>query len=192
MQPKICIGIANGGTIKTQTIACLIDLLSQSPYEKNIMMPIGGYPQISRNMIIQKAISEGATHVLFIDNDMIFPPDGLTKFISLDKPVIGANYNERRMPLRSTIKLADQDGNLISKSAEDMPNEPFKVHTVGCGFCLIKTEVFGKIDPPYMGVFMDGGDVTEDYYMCQKFWKAGVEVWCDPNLKAGHIGDYIY
>lgn len=153
----------------------------------------GGYKQVSLTMAVNNARKHKATHILFIDCDMIFPPDGIKRLIELDKDVVGASYNEKRFPLVSTVKVADEKGNLIVGNM-DAYKDPFKVYALGFGFMLCKMSIFDKIEKPYFNSPIDENDTftTDDFYFCDKLQKAGVEVWCDPTLKVLHEGFFQY
>lgn len=192
MNPSLALAIINGSTIKTYTFLCLIDAMSLFKRDYHVIAPIGGYPHHSRNLVVETARKNKATHLMFIDNDMVFPPDGINRLFEQDKMIIAANYHERGLPLNSTIKLADEKGNLISGSEDDFPKETFKCFAVPTGFTLINMEVFDKIEKPYFFIEDDGEFCTEDFYFCKKAGKGGIEVWCDPTISVKHIGDYLY
>ena len=189
---KLAISICNGGTIKTNTILCLLDAFSVTPIEKHILAPIGGFVHHSRNISVNMAKERGATHLMFIDNDMVFPPHGINQLLEANKDIIGANYHERGLPLNSTVKLADKAGNLLAGREDNFPKVPFKVYAVATGFMLINLSVLEKLEKPYFDVWDNNEFCTDDFYFCKKAGKAGVEVWCDPTLVVKHIGDFLY
>lgn len=192
MDTRLAIGIPSGGSINTKTIACLFDAMMQVPYEKLVQMPVGGYSNRGRTVIVDKAQEAKVTHLLMIDADMVFPPDVMVRLFADDKDVVGVNYNERKHPLVSTIKLADEQGKLISKPSSEIPGELFKVYAVGFGVVLIKMSVFDKIPKPYFPLEHNGEFVTEDYSFAKKCHEAGIDVWCDNTIQVHHIGEYLY
>jgi GT2 family glycosyltransferase len=189
---SLAIVIVNGSTIKTNTVLCLLDAFAQTPVEKHVIAPIGGYPHHSRTLVVDTARKHHASHILFIDNDMIFPPDAITRLLAHRKEIVGANYHERGLPLTATVKLADAAGNLLKGREEDFPKELFPCFALPTGFLLIEMGVFERLEKPYFDLWDKGEFCTEDFYFCKKAGKAGIGVWCDPTLKIYHIGDYMY
>ena len=45
---------------------------------------------------------------------------------------------------------------------------------------------------PYFDFNYKGKEVGEGVYFCLKAKDAGYEIWCDPTMDIGHIGEYIY
>ena len=171
-------------------------------------MPVGGYAAFNRNMSAKRALENKATHLMFIDADMIFPPDGINKLLDHDKDIILANYNSRgvhevvsqennetRLILASTLKMGDKkDGNYDVIDFETLPKDRiFQVAGGGTGFMLIKTSVFEKLPYPWFVASEEGREwTTEDIFFCELARSKGIEIYCDPTIKMGHIGEYTY
>ena len=52
-----------------------------------------------------------------------------------------------------------------------------------------------KVSQPHFGYkWYENGMVkmSNDWFFCEKARELGYEVWCDPTIKLGHIGDYDY
>lgn len=193
MDKSVCLSIISGGSIKTDTVSCLLASVSHLPAKIDLVLPVGGYAAQNRTMAVKLALEHGDSHIMFIDGDMIFPPDGVARLLGQEKEIIGANYNTRSLPLVSTVKLANDQGKLIKGSAKNFPKETFKVAAVGTGFCLIDLKVFEKIKEPWFVAGFDENEfVTEDVYFCLKAKEFGIDVFCDPRLQVLHIGDYKY
>ena len=52
----------------------------------------------SRTWLVNEAIKKGATHILFIDSDMLFPENTLRQLLSHKKEIVGVEYNKREFP----------------------------------------------------------------------------------------------
>lgn len=191
---KVTIGMPSMGTIKTFTLASLINLIGYEQTPMQFSLPNHTYVHEARRICVEEAISNGSSHLMFIDADMAFKPDVITKLASHRKMVVGANYNERRLPLQSTIKFRE-NGKTVPKPAEEFPRQLFKCYAVPTGMMLIDLRVFEKLPKPWFGFsyFEDGRmDYGEDVYFCDLVQKAGYDVWCDPTIEVRHIGDYGY
>lgn len=152
---------------------------------------VGGYPAFSRNLAVKSARELKVTHLMFVDADQTFPPDGIKRLLDHDKDIIGASYNERKLPLISTVKLMDNNGEIVGGQIP-LPASAFKAYAVGMGFCLIKMTVFDKLIYPYFDTELEPEFMTEDIYFCKKARKEGFDIWCDPTLEVGHIGSYQF
>lgn len=197
---NILIGICCGGTLHAETVTSLIaalNTLSDKGVGAVVSIQVGGYKSYNCNRLVDEAQKGNFTHFMSIDADMIFPSSGIIRLLDHDKDIVGANYNERGNPTTgatgaSTIKIADSDGNLIA--TDRVPAQLFKCWSLGLGFTLMKTSIFDHLERPY---FMDretpeGEHHTEDVEFFTKCQQAGLDVWCSPTIKMGHIGKATY
>lgn len=199
--PKITVGMCTGGTVRAETVTSLVSNLincAQADMAPNLLFQIGGYVDINRNKIVEEARKSGTTHLMFVDNDMIFPEDGVMRLFKHDKDIIGANYNVRLDPTSAeasgpTVKML-QDGKPVSMLSKDFPTELFECYALATGFMMINMRVFDKLKMPYFEAWQDkdGTHHTEDIDFCRKAGEAGFKVWCDPTIKMGHIGLATY
>ena len=129
--------------------------------------------------------------MLFLDSDIHFPPQPpffrspISILLEQDKDIIGADYNFRQLPAKSTV----------IPLTEKNETEPYKVNALGTGFLLIRLSVFEKIPEPWFQFMRDQhGEMVngEDTFFCQAAIKAGFDVWCDPLVKIKHLGEYEY
>src|SRR3990167_3020477 len=54
----------------------------------------------NRTFLVNAAIKAGATHILFIDCDMLFPHDIIKTLFAHKKEIVGVDYNARTFPLK--------------------------------------------------------------------------------------------
>jgi hypothetical protein len=98
----------------------------------------------------------------------------------------------KQIPTLSIVKLLGENG---ERAEGNIPTELFECQSVGFGCTLIDLKIFEFIPMPWfiLGYEEDNiSPMTEDVYFCTKARDAGFTVWCDPTIKTGHIGDYIY
>ena len=132
-----------------------------------------------------------SVNILFVDDDMIFPPDTLRRLLAHGKDIIGVLSNSRKLPLQPTVQLLD--GSVLKHG--EAPQELFQVKAVGGGVLLIDTKVFDKIDQPYFSMKTHPNGYTlmgEDSWFCERAAQKGIDVWCDPTILIKHIGDFTY
>lgn len=139
----------------------------------------------NRTWLVQNAIKAGATHILFVDSDMLFPYDIIPKLLAHKKEVVGVEYNKREFPLK---RLCEP----LNERTED---KIYKAKYTGTGVLLVDLSVFKKMGSPWFnfGRGKEGQLVMgEDIWFCNTAREAGYDIWVDPTLQVKHIGEYIY
>lgn len=190
MNTRICIGIPNNGQIRTRTVFALTRMLKKLSVPCDVLTHESCYIHINRERLVQRAIEGGYSHILFLDSDMYFEADALGRLLEKNKDIIGAGYNYRELPLRSTIMIETKDGEIIDETHGELR----KVAGMPAGFLLIKLSVFEKISHPWFFYEMDGHEIIQgdDFWFCEKARKAGFDIWCDTAQKIFHLGEYLY
>lgn len=168
----------------------------------------------SRHRLVGEALSWGATHLLWLDADHVFPADTIPRLLSHNVDVVGANYPRRASPTAPTACRLEpaEDGedikNLVyttMESAQDGLLE--EVAHLGFGVCLMNMRVLDLLqvhaeengDGNFMPLFemksSEGkhGMIGEDVFFFGKVRDAGGRVFCDHSLswEVGHIGETI-
>ena len=190
---KILIAVPCNRTILVPTADTICKLLKQPDYESEARFEESIYVHNNRNRLVQYAQDNGFTHLFFIDHDMVLPADMITRLLANDKDVIGGAYNYRHLP-KEPILADKRNGKTFLIDPLMVPKSLFKLWAIGTGCLLIKMSVFEKLTKPYFEYkLMDSGEfMSEDFYFCDKLEKAGVEVWCSPEIPTAHIGDAYY
>jgi hypothetical protein len=196
--------MATGGTIRSETFTSVVgamDVLKSHGIGVALSVQIGGYVAHNRNALVDIAQKNQSTHLMFIDNDMVFQPSAIQRLIDHDKDIVGANYNARGVPdkpIVSTVKMinpeTDPNGGKDKVYSTTMPAQLFKCYGLGTGMLLVKMKVFNELEKPYFVAWEDanGEHHTEDIDFCRKAGEAGFDVWCSPTIKVEHIGTYFY
>jgi glycosyltransferase involved in cell wall biosynthesis len=129
-----------------------------------------------RNRLVKLAVGD---HILFLDDDVTFPPDLLARLLKHRVPVVGGLYLKKTHPFTPApdIKLEGPPGLR-------------KTNLVATGALLVEREVFNELEYPYFlsGYNDDGDPVGDDGYFCQQLTKAGVPIYCDTSCWIGHMG----
>lgn len=191
---KICLAIPCTGTVRIETLLSVVGILNSTPHDFFVDYRTGCYIEQNRTVLIQTAIREKCDKLFFLDADMVVEGQVVNKLLALNKPVVGAAYNGRSLPLYTNVKMADDTGKLIAVPGP-LPAEPFKCAGVPTGCMLIDIPTVQKVPYPWFDLtyFPDGTlDTGEDIYFCRKLQEHGVEIWCDPTIQIGHIGTYTY
>lgn len=199
---KILLGIPTNRGIKSKTVKSLLDMVAYSQHDFVIVMATEGYTTAeNRNYLAVQALRENADYLMMVDDDMTFPKDTLEKLLAVEQGIVGVASNSRALPLSTTVSRMDAEGNYVhpdtlTEEEKELPKEPFKAYGVGGGVILIDTNVFRVIDRPWFLFTPDPVTgqmlIGEDQYFCNRAKEKGYEIWCDPTITIGHIGDYIY
>lgn len=196
---RVLIGVAAYDKINIETCASLLSLYRNSKTPVQIRFAPYTYIHVARSALLYQAIETDATHIMFIDADMIFPTYGVDRLIAQDKDIIGGLYNKRAET--HTPIIFKQVGDKLENIKDFPKNKSFEVDTLGTGFMLIKMDIFKKMDPPffYYGDPDEFGlkkiplfDLGEDTTFCLKARQNGYKIWCDPTLNIGHIGTKVF
>lgn len=188
--PRVIIGVPATEMMKSKTAHAISALCLHSANKIIDVLLIQSCDLASSRMWLAKqAVEKNATHLLFVDSDMLFPSDALEQLLARDKDIIGVEYHKRKFPLE-TVTAYFQD-------VEKSETEPFQVGVAGTGLMLIKTDVFKNpnMDPNWFsfGRNAEGKNVIgEDGWFCNTARDAGYSVWVDPVIKVLHLGEYGY
>lgn len=99
----------------------------------------------SRNDIVDMALKHDADYLLFVDGDMIFPPDTLQRLLSHQKDIVGATYCKRVPPFETLGKIFPRNGADDVSMEEFAKGGLFEAALMPGGLMLIKADVFRKV-----------------------------------------------
>ena len=171
------------GTIKTWTVEYLINIMRATEHETHFFTKTSCHVDENRKQLVEDAKNINADYLFFLDSDMVAQIDTIDKLLSHKKMIVAANPNKRELPLKSMVRF---DGT-------EIPKELYKCSAVSTACMLIDMKVFDIIDKPYFWLEqLEDGIMGGDIWFCRQAERKGIEVWCDPTIKVGHIGDYIY
>lgn len=198
-KPKILVVLLAQRLIFARTTSSLVQAaMDKKDWEFDFYMEMGCDIASARNRSVRIAREREATHLMFVDYDMYFPPHSITKLLMQNKDIIGACYNFRgnsgEPPKCTAVPLTQVE--VRHPHPDEIPKETFKCHCMGTGFMLIKIEVFDKFKAPwFLFGYDDKGELVygEDTYFGQRAIKeGGFEIWADPTLNVKHVGEQLF
>ena len=156
------------------------------------------FPRVDalRDSAMDAARQWGYTHVLFLDADMIWPTDVLSKMLAHHADGIVSGLYVLRHPPYAPVAMADkfrEEGSTVDQffHVELATTDLIACDVVGMGCALIPVDVLDKIGPRPWFVYQDDDHgwprVTEDVPFCTKAKAAGVPIWLDPTISCGHL-----
>lgn len=162
-----------------------------------------------RNALVARAMANPlATHIMFVDSDIMFEPADVLALVQEDVEVIGGGYPKKNLPIDY----------VINPSVGGFQDEgKIEVMRLGTGFLLIKRHVFSHIaeacphlkyvddcglDPslnPYLYAYFDCGLVpgcdvymSEDWMFCNRWRDLGGKVYLSKRFALGHVGTFLF
>ena len=154
--------------------------------EKSAILPQG------RQKLVNRALEFEATHLLFLDSDMTFPPETAARLLSHGRDIVGIAASTR-LEGRQRVTAMVRWGERLALGPDDGLVE---ADYVGCAGMLVKADIFRRMDKPYFPARFieerDGRDIWmgEDYGFCDKARELGFTVLVDAKLSYafGHLG----
>ena len=157
----------------------------------------------ARNMIAQKAIETGFDRVLWLDSDMVFPHDTLTK-LSADmdegRDFVSALYFTRKEPIKPCLHkelhwIVKEDGWIDSGATcyYDYPQDQvFEIACCGFGCVMTSVDLLKRMVSISGTPFSPLMGMGEDTTFCWRATQHGEKLYCDSRIKCGHIGQKVY
>lgn len=185
----------------TLSLVLATNFLRASNVGMLLLARTGPYTHWNREHLVRDALAAAATHVMFVDADVVFETDSMLRLLRADKAIIGGCYamKDPRAAV-ANLRLAGPDGRYIPAMHAELPPGPFPVAALGTGFLLIRLADIADLPRPLFPCdFGDGpeanGDremVGEDIAFCRAAVAHGIEVWAHGGVQLAHIGDYDY
>ncbi|MDR3450909.1 MAG: hypothetical protein P4M15_14415 [Alphaproteobacteria bacterium] len=187
-QPLVAIGIPSGDMVHADFAMSLGMLCMRPGAPAFLLNSRSSLVALGRNQCAGAALIMKATHLLFLDTDMVFPADTLARLLAHDKDIVGSTYSRRVPPFHPLTVMEDGSHAQITPGLH-------RVRQIPTGCLLIRMAVFAALSKPYFNTVAEAGELRgEDYYFCEQARAAGFEIWCDGDLsfQLGHIGQKIH
>lgn len=152
----------------------------------------------SRTDLGLRAIAGGFDYVLWIDSDMAFKPDLLTRLAAdiEGRDMVAPLFFMRTPPYEPVMYKTLRRGltpaeNEHEKLIDYPENEMFRVEGVGFGCVLMRTTVLRQVVDRYHELFAPIPGYGEDLSFCIRARGCGFDIWIDPTVEVGHKGSII-
>lgn len=188
--PRTMVAIPSGSSWDAKTGICLcnlfVDHMTRGRGSLGIHSKQGSILPELRQKLVETAIAQDMTHVLFVDSDMEFPADGYRRLLQHNKQVVGCNYAIKTLPSSPNarkIEKGNPKGKVLFTRPWDKGLE--RVWRFGFGFVLIDLRVFQEIKKPWFPItwIEDAEEFQgEDWGFCQKVDDAGIPMYIDQEL----------
>lgn len=154
-----------------------------------------------RQDLARDSIKAGCTHTLWLDTDMRFPKNTISRLLAHDLDIVAANYAKRRSPTEPiSAKLRDdsmEESKIYRVYTEADSTGLEEVDYTGMGVMLVKRHVYEKMQEPWFAIPWSEtvkDFVGEDVFFCRRARDTGFLTYIDHDLskEIAHIGSFEY
>lgn len=212
--PKVVIGVPHLGDLPEYFVKSLLGLNKADYY---VVFAENAPVDLARNSIVEAMLERAdATHLFFMDADMVFPAEALEALLAMDRPIASGTYFARTdtpVPHAYRFSHTDEDGvlwytPLAAEFAQwmkahpeqaDRPNaycfpERFVVEAdaVGAGCLLIRRDVLEAVYAAHSESYYPwfkmspGTKGGEDFEFCRRAAELGYRTWVDFGVQCNH------
>src|SRR5215831_3957474 len=189
---KVLIGVTTGEYARRADFYDYFHML-QKPEGTMMIFCHDRSPAHGRNLIIEAAIENNCSHILFIDDDMAYKPDALMKLLEHDVDIVSGLYLSRAYPHAPlAFDLAAEDGSACPVYLMGGEKRLTPIVAAGFGFLLVNTRIFQFLEKPYVRLGeLDSEQWCDDIGFFNRVRKAGIQSFVDFECLIGHIGTMI-
>lgn len=170
-------------------VSCLMRLtrrLTSEGIEHDVKIKGGTLVYCARDWLASQAANNNYDWVLWLDSDMVFPETIFDDLRDCGKKMVTGIYHSRRKPYNSCVfKRIDNE---IVERFDKYPNELFEISGCGFGCVLMRAQLLRDVFATYHTCFLPEKDLGEDIAFCKRVIGIGEKIYCEPTVKAGHIG----
>lgn len=174
-------------------------------YEVKIYMLSSTVIDRARNHLVRDALKDGCDYIMFIDADMLLPPNAVDNLIDMNVGIASGLYFTKGKPYLPVARVKKKDSYSPEKWDTDDDhryletfefNKIMKVAAVGMGCCLIKSEIFRKLEYPWFKFEWKKRDgnvfqLAEDLYFCENALKEGYDTYLNTGIVCEHFGTEV-
>lgn len=190
------------------SLAASVPVLEAAGWDHATVYEIGSpYISHARSKMLHKALAAGATHVVFLDDDLSWQPDALLRLLEVNEPVVCGTYRFKKEPEEYMgACMAHDDGRPVAKMQDGQAL--VEMFSVPAGFLRVTREAvndfiraypelcYGEACAPHVDLFNHGAHQGawwgEDYAFARRWREKGGRIWCLPDLQIDHHGDKAY
>lgn len=188
MKPKVLIAVPSVGTNSSAFTRAAVGM--RRPCNWDFVIVDRLIVHMARNTLCQQMIKGDYSHILFWDDDVLPPIDGLEKLMAHDKDIVMTPIINRQVGFPM---IYDKELDFYKGKVKGLT----EVGGGSIGFCLIKRPVIGKLWAKYQMYpfefeerqnMTEGKPTGEDVLFFKRARKEGFKVYCDWSVRPLHIG----
>lgn len=206
---KVLIGIPSSGLVSSSfaldNLPAIIAYTKKHrpDIELSISYQCGVRTDRNRNIILERAYKSGdIDYILWLDEDMLYPHDIITTYLSAEFEIIGCLYFKRAEPHEPIGYV--KSGNSIKPykvvDPKKLPeNEVIEVDGLGYGGMMVKMSAYDKMGDNkwthygenYHLPYPCEDKLTHDLQFCKDAQEVGIKIHLHTKIRPGHIGEKV-
>lgn len=141
----------------------------------------------NRTKLVETALQTDATHFFLLDDDVMPPPDVITKLLAPRLPIVcGLYMSKKSKGARGLSAWMSVNGGYAS-IAPDQAATLVQVDVIGLGCVMIHRSIFERTPKPWF--VWESNGVSEDFWFCEKVAKElNIKPMVDMTVRCNHIG----
>ena len=188
---KLLIAVPAYESMRVEFVRSLMDLtgwLNENKLWYEVKIISGTLVHIARDRLAQHAVNNGFDEVLWIDSDMVFDRHVYEDLKDAGRDMVCGWFISRHYPYVSCLFRSMDPVERIN----EVPDVPFRVAGCGFGCVLMKAEILKQVMVSNGGkCFVPSQKLGEDCAFCKRVTDLGFEIWCEPTVRVGHVGNLI-
>lgn len=149
----------------------------------------------ARTQCVKQALTDAdATHILFLDDDVLIPKDAARVLMDAQLPSVAGVYCKKTSALQTNATTSGPDAEFVYNQHLVDPEHgnmtPVPASCVGGGMWLIDLNVFRKLTEPWFEMIRNPAGavvIGEDSLACQKMAANGITTHVIPGLIGVHV-----
>ena len=185
-KPKILVGMPTMGSMDIEAVKSLMQL----EHDGTVDIISGSLVYDARDKIAMDALANETDYIMWLDSDIVYPPDIIKKLMAHNKDMVTGIYYKRVPPFTPCIYKLEDDK--LFPYLDYPEDNLFQISAAGFGCILVKTKVIKAVHEKFGGCFFPvNGIGGEDLSFIRRAQDCGFEIWCDSSIKCGHVGQQI-
>lgn len=165
------------------------------PGTSGVSFRTGAPYDVMRNSACADALAAGFQWVMFLDDDVIPPPDTYARLARHNLDIVSGLYYRRQPPICPVAMKLDGEGKPQWVTQWNPPNSLVEVDLVGAGCLLIHRRVLKRTPQPWFEweigktpAPQGRNAMSEDFAFCLRAKEHGFKVHLDTSIQCEHVG----
>ena len=190
MARHVAVCIPSGEMVHADFMLSVLHLVQQARVDGHRLSIVNSKSSLitqGRNLAVEAALKVRAEWLMFLDSDMVFPADTVSRLLAHGQAIVGATYPRKGWPLAYIgTRLEGTPLSLADTGLVEAARLP-----AGC--LLLRADVFDRLQRPYFRCAYDeaaGVVLGEDFWFSDLVRSRGFSLWCDLDLsrQIAHLG----
>lgn len=188
MFPRVALVVPTyNGKVDNDFLQSCLSLDKTGPFQLEVFQSKRLVIHYARELLAEMVLDQGFDYIWWLDDDMVFPGDTLTRLMKHQKKMVCAIAYQRKEPYNACI-FEKKNGRY-----EHMNNAE---HTglreiAGCGSACTLMETSILKQTKGKRPWFDNKKFGEDLHFCNLMNEEKIPIYCDTDLIIGHIGDPV-